>query len=197
MGFFKTFFYRFRVPDFFQTVTFIFLLLYWVNLIMKLVFESYYNSIVIREKEYLDISQIETFQFVIFFFDYLMALSMALVMVCYINGWLKPLNFIVSYVGKFMVSFFPYITLLILVATLVTSLFLRMIFGMHLKGSEEYIQSFLTSWLMLTRGPMFYSYAHNLLNEDFRYLTESVNLSLLLFMVVIFHFVLRYFLINL
>ena len=70
MGFFKTFFYRFRVPDFFQTVTFIFLLLYWVNLIMKLVFESYYNSIVIREKEYLDISQIETFQFVIFFFDY-------------------------------------------------------------------------------------------------------------------------------
>jgi len=122
---------------------------------------------------------------------------MALVMVCYINSWLKPMNFIMIYIGKFLVSFLPYITLLILLATLISALFINMIFGLHLKGTSSYLQSFLTSWLMLTRGPLVYIATFEYLEEGLEYISERVDIILLVFIVTVFHFLLKYFLINL
>jgi cytochrome b subunit of formate dehydrogenase len=50
---------------------------------------------------------------------------------------------------------------------------------------------------MLTRGPIWRSYSHAFLEEDYNYMIERVHPLLIVIIIVLVHVLLRYFLINL
>jgi len=50
---------------------------------------------------------------------------------------------------------------------------------------------------MLTRGPLVYIATFEYLEEGLEYISERVDIILLVFIVTVFHFLLKYFLINL
>lgn len=64
------FWYRFRIPDVYQIITIAFLITYWLNLTLKLIFSGIYDSISPSDTNFIDLSSAESFQYAIFFFDY-------------------------------------------------------------------------------------------------------------------------------
>jgi hypothetical protein len=193
----RRFWYRFRVPRILQIITLFFLITYWFNLLLKLIFESVYNGIELSDTEFLHLDGIEIFQFIIFTIDYILALLIASVMIAYIYTWFEPMHFIMSYMNKFILHYFPFLTILITMSCIIGALLIMYIFGLHMFETYNFLFSFLTCWLMLSRGPLYYQHVHKYLKEDYQYVNERVHIFLLIIMILLIHFYTRYFVINL
>lgn len=154
--------------------------LYWTGFFLKLIFHGLYQSIDPKETEYLNLLGLETFQYSILFIDYVVAWSLSAVLICYINIWLQPVNFIVRYFINFCKKYLLPLLILILCSTLVGGLYISAAFGSYLFNYESYTYSWLVSFLLITRGTMLHSYSHSYLEEDYEYTTNRVNIFLFL-----------------
>ena len=72
-----------------------------------------------------------------------------------------------------------------------------LIFGLFMFGYESYIYCFMISILVITRGAMTHVYTHQYLQEDYEYYITRVGIIFTMLFIFGFHFVVRYFVINL
>jgi len=81
IGCWRRIIYRFRAPNIFEVITFLFVLMYWGNFILKLIFHALFTSVEIKENKFTNLLGLEAFQYTIFFIDYFIAWSLSAVLV--------------------------------------------------------------------------------------------------------------------
>jgi hypothetical protein len=163
---------------------------------LKLIFLGLYNDITPDEDAFLNLLTLETFQYTIFFIDYIVALSLSAVLICYINNWLTPVNFIMKYFTNFAKKYMLPLTVLIVCATLVGSLYLNAVFGLYLYNYENFWHTWIISFMLFTRGTLVHQFSHAYLDEDYEYIVNRVSIFYFLIGYAFMHFLIRYFIIN-
>lgn len=190
----KRFWKHFRLPNLFEIITLIFLLLYWITLLQKLIFHALFSSIEFKENEFLDITSLEEYQYAIQFFDFVIGLMLPAVAIINIYYWSEPLEFIMKYLIKYFTKYFIFILALVVIVCLVVAIVCTFFLGLHAYGYYNYEQAFLNQFLVLTWGPLFYPRAYYL--ETYEYITKRVGIVPLICFIVTFHFFMTYIIIN-
>lgn len=180
IGLIRKFLYRWRWPNIFEVITFLFMFLYWTAFFLKLIFQGLYQSIDPKGTTYLNLLGLETFQYSILFIDYVVAWSLSAVLICYINIWLEPVNFIMKYFINFSKKFLFPLFILILCSTLIGGIYISAVFGSYLYNYQDFTFTWLISFLLITRGTMVRSFSHAYMVEDYEYVINRVNMIMLL-----------------
>lgn len=79
---------------------------------------------------------------------------------------------------------------------LLSAFYLSVIFGLSMFNYEDNIYSFLVSILLITRGTLNYNYEHEELAEDDQYFIPRVGYLNILGFIILYHYVMRYFVIK-
>lgn len=108
------------------------IIIYLINLILKLIFNKLYNDITMKDLKFLDIASLESFQYAIYFIDWVLAIFMALALLKYMNVWFKPVNFLMQYLTRFIINFFFYGSFFVILISTATALWIMCIYGPHM-----------------------------------------------------------------
>uniref|UniRef100_A0A7S3N5I5 Uncharacterized protein n=1 Tax=Euplotes harpa TaxID=151035 RepID=A0A7S3N5I5_9SPIT len=186
----------FRSPNMFEWIAILFMILFWISLVMKLIFHKQFQDIAIDESKFLDLSSMVVFQLTINSIDYILLVSTSFVMVCFTYQWFSPVNFIMNYLVNYIKRMLFAAFLSVFVMCIIAASFVTAIFGLNVYGYNKYAQSLVYSFTMLLRGSVFYPHEHFLYVEDYQHVTEKVGVVTLLFFLFSFHFYMRYFVLN-
>ena len=139
----------------------------------------------------------ETFQYSIFFIDYIIAWSLSAVLVVYASSWLTPMRFIILCLNRFAQKYLVAILTILFTFCILGAFFLTAIFGLYIFKYENMIFTFMVAVLAITRGTIAHLYVHPYLSEDYEYYITRVGVIFTIMFIFLFHIIIRYFIINL
>ena len=168
VGKFRRILLWFRAPNIFEVLDITSIVLFWINQILKLVFNSIFNSIEIEDDVFLDMSVLEQFQYAIRFIDYIMGILIALAFIKYMSMLFNQIKFIMTYLNKFITSVFLWLTIILIFYSLIFAIQLMTALSFYAYGYCEYFQALVACFWMFTRGSLFYEHDHLLYKESYK-----------------------------
>ena len=190
IGGFMKFILWFRVPNIFEIFDFISIFIFLLNVILKIVYEQYYHGLEIKENEFLELGEIEIFQYSILTIDNFILIFICFGLAKYFVIWIPQMQQVMDQITSYAKDGLIYVFITINGLTLLFSMYLMItLFEFHY-GYVNYLFAYLSSINLFTSGKIVNDYQHEYFLEDAEYFIRRTNF--LIFITIMgFHFLIR------
>ena len=190
IGGFMKFILWFRVPNIFEIFDFISIFIFLWNVILKIVYEQYYHGLEIKENKFLELGEIEIFQYSILTIDNFILIFICFGLAKYFVIWIPQMQQVMDQITSYAKDGLIYVFITINGLTLLFSMYLMItLFEFHY-GYVNYLFAYLSSINLFTSGKIVNDYQHEYFLEDAEYFIRRTNF--LIFITIMgFHFLIR------
>ena len=161
-----------------------------LNVILKIVYEQYYHGLEIKENKFLELGEIEIFQYSILTIDNFILIFICFGLAKYFVIWIPQMQQVMDQITSYAKDGLIYVFITINGLTLLFSMYLMItLFEFHY-GYVNYLFAYLSSINLFTSGKIVNDYQHEYFLEDAEYFIRRTNF--LVFITIMgFHFLIR------